>query len=509
MNTPDRSESDERVLTVIPDANVLIHGKALPDLFWTELGRPKIEVLFVPPVIRELDKLKNHSGRPNKIARQLSSDVRALLSAPDRRAEIRQSAPAVTKRVELRTITRAMHDALKLDHADQGLINYALHLRADGQDVLLLTDDTICGTTAQEFGLPTLLLPDHWLRDPEPDEGSKENAKLKAEISRLTAAEPKVLLSFRDDAGEPLARLEAAITRWPALSEAEIDAFMSDVEQRCPPATSFERPASGATDQLLGSARGLTGMLTAFQERLFYEPATEEAIERYKKSDYPNWLDSIRAALGSLHEKLKAQTEWPTALAIASNTGTRPATDVLLSIRARGAFAIIDASAERDQDDDVEDADQEPQVPKYFALPLPPAPPRGRMRAVSLYPGFSDHVLGTAHQLPIASFTPPSPRRSDAFYWRRGQRDWVYLIELECASWRHSQAELVFLLKVRPDEPSDVAGAIELSVHANNISDPPLTQLPIRITFVDGSTIEEARALVEQLSRAARAHGRL
>jgi len=80
MSTPDRSESDERVLTVIPDANVLIHGKALPDLFWAELGRPKIEVLFVPPVIRELDKLKNQSGRPNKIARQLSSDVRALLS---------------------------------------------------------------------------------------------------------------------------------------------------------------------------------------------------------------------------------------------------------------------------------------------------------------------------------------------------------------------------------------------------------------------------------------------
>ena len=65
------------------------------------------------------------------------------------------------------------------------------------------------------------------------------------------------------------------------------------------------------------------------------------------------------------------------------------------------------------------------------------------------------------------------------------------------------------MLKVRPDESSDVAGTIELSVHANNISDPPLTQLPIRITFDDGSTIEEARALVEQLSRAARAHGRL
>jgi predicted ribonuclease YlaK len=115
--------SDERILTVIPDANVLVHGRALSELPWAELRRPTIEVLFVPPVIRELDKLKNQSGRPNKIARQLSSDVRALLTAPGRRAEIRKSAPAVTKGVELRAITTSLRDALKLDHADQALIN--------------------------------------------------------------------------------------------------------------------------------------------------------------------------------------------------------------------------------------------------------------------------------------------------------------------------------------------------------------------------------------------------
>jgi hypothetical protein len=65
------------------------------------------------------------------------------------------------------------------------------------------------------------------------------------------------------------------------------------------------------------------------------------------------------------------------------------------------------------------------------------------------------------------------------------------------------------LLRVRPDESSDTEGSIELSVHAHNISDAPLTQLPIRITFEDGSTTEKAEALVEQLSQAARARGRL
>jgi hypothetical protein len=63
-------EHDSTLLTVIPDTNVLIHGKSLADIPWTELGRAKIEILFVPPTIRELDKLKNQTGRPNKIARQ-------------------------------------------------------------------------------------------------------------------------------------------------------------------------------------------------------------------------------------------------------------------------------------------------------------------------------------------------------------------------------------------------------------------------------------------------------
>lgn len=71
----DMTESETQVLTVIPDANVLIHGKTLTELPWGELNRSNIEVVFVPPVIRELDKLKNQSGRPNKIARQLTDIV--------------------------------------------------------------------------------------------------------------------------------------------------------------------------------------------------------------------------------------------------------------------------------------------------------------------------------------------------------------------------------------------------------------------------------------------------
>lgn len=79
--------------------------------------------------------------------------------------------------------------ALRLDHADQASINYAFTLRQEGNDVLLLTDDTICGTTAQGVGLSVQFLPESWRRQPEPDESAKESARLKAKVQRLSAAE--------------------------------------------------------------------------------------------------------------------------------------------------------------------------------------------------------------------------------------------------------------------------------------------------------------------------------
>ena len=221
MNAEQRDPQVERPLLLVPDANVLIHGKALVDMPWAEFGRSKVEVLFVPPMVRELDKLKTQTGRQNKLARQLSSDIRSLISAPNRSAEVRRMNPSVVKRLELRAITEPFHSALRLDHADQALINYAIWLQQEGNDVILLTDDTICGTTAQEVGLPVHFLPETWLRQPEPDESARENARLKAEVQRLTAAEPKVKLGFQDAADTPFTELRVGLTRWPALSHAE------------------------------------------------------------------------------------------------------------------------------------------------------------------------------------------------------------------------------------------------------------------------------------------------
>jgi hypothetical protein len=417
MNVAEQGveEGEKGLLTVIPDANVLIHGKSLSDLPWSELGRSAIEVVFVPPMIRELDKLKNQTGRPNKIARQLSSDIRALIYTPSRRAELRKSQPAVSKRVELQSVTGVLNATLRLDHADQALINYALQLRQNGSDVLLLTDDTICGTTAQEVGLATHFLPDHWLREPEPDESGKENAKLRAEIQRLSSAEPKVLLSFRDRADNPLERLEASVTRWPALSEAELDNLMMDVRQRCPQATSFERQQPRSALERLWQMSALTAPSV-------YEPATEKEVELYNTIEYPNWLNSMRKTLESLHLRLAARTHWPAVVAVADNAGTRPATETIIRIRVRGAFAILSDSEESaDQESDGKASDRP-------ELPLPPTPPRGRVKTIDFLGGYRDLGTDAFPKAPpvippdFARFARPELRNSDAFFFANREK---------------------------------------------------------------------------------------
>jgi hypothetical protein len=508
-------EHDSTLLTVIPDANVLIHGKSLAALPWAELGRDEIEVLFVPPTIRELDKLKNQIGRPNKIARQLSSDVRALIDAPGRREVLRKSGPTLSKRVELRSVTETLNAALRLDHADQALINYALHLKRDGADVLLLTDDTICGTTAQEVGLATRFLSEHWLREPELDESGKEIARLKAENSRLAKAEPEVKLTFRDRADKPIARLDVSLTRWPALRATEVEELMADVRRLCPQATSFERRKSSASELLFGHsvealeqlAKGIAGVT-----RSVYEPATKEEIQHYKNKQYPDWLASVRKALDSLHASLKARTPWPAITAVVDNAGTRPATETLVGIRARGKLRLLnDELSDRVRDDQERDGESSS---NSTALPLPPELPRGKVKTVNLLAGL--HNFGADPFAPtvmpitnLAGFTRPKPRDSDAFYWRTGKNDWVQLMELGCASWRHGQGDVTFPLRVRGDDANEVEGVIELSVQAHNVSDPLLARLPVRIVFEERPTIDEARALVDALGHFARLHDRL
>jgi hypothetical protein len=289
----------------------------------------------------------------------------------------------------------------------------------------------------------------------------------------------------------------------------EVAALMEEVEHLCPPATSFERP-SAPTDAFGEASRRLADVvrMSGLLQREVYEPATNEEIERYKTKDYPAWLAEVRRALESLHHDLQGRTRWPSVVVEAANVGTRPALDVRLRMAAHGAFTITCSD-----DGDEEEGEEAPVSTEPFRLPLPPAPPRGRLRATGLL-GL-DWATGqidasSLRTLDIPRLGPPPARQADAFYWRSGRNGPTKLKELECMSWRHHRDDAMqFELTISSDELVDNGGALEIDVHAANLSDPASAKLPVRIRFADAATLTEAEKLVQVLGGAARTHKRL
>jgi hypothetical protein len=236
-----------------------------------------------------------------------------------------------------------------------------------------------------------------------------------------------------------------------------------------------------------------------------YQPPTGDEITRYIMSEYPSWLKIVEERLRSLHQKLEARNEWPTFLVMVRNTGTRPATQTLMRIEARGQIAVLHRERKDPRGASFEGAAPS-KLPKRLMLPLPPEPPRGTETPFSL--DMLLEVIGPPKGTPLPSPFSQTIREPDKFHWRKGKQDWGNVMELECANWRHGQEERSFLLRVRPSEMIDSSGLIEVSVHADNISDPVLVRLPIRLVAQQGDTVAEARSNLALLEFHAQAEGR-
>ena len=101
-----------------------------------------------------------------------------------------------------------------------------------------------------------------------------------------------------------------------------------------------------------------------------YKPATEEAIHRYQNEEYPRWLSECESLLSNLHSTLQEQEPLPYFEVTASNVGTKPARDVLITFTAQGSFQI---SVESDYDTSISDE----QLENPISFPEPPQAPAG------------------------------------------------------------------------------------------------------------------------------------
>ena len=483
-------------LIVVPDCNVLIHGKALHSLPWEEWGQDAIEILIVGPVLGELDTVKNRPGRPGRLARDVNAEIRKLLAKPGHEDVLRVVNPRVTRRLWLgqKEGREPLREGIEIAHGDQAIINRALWWLDSGRDVVFLTDDTLAAASAQEFGLPYRLLPPAWLRPAETDEAQKETARLKAEIARLQASEPQLDCWFEDAAGQRIKRLDATLKHHAALAPELVEALVVRVGQ-ANPMVRLKPPAAATTPTPRTGPVDIATIGREFERHL--SPIMARAIAKYEE-DYAAWLERVRGQLRELHIAWRRRREWPTAAFIGVNTGNRPGSKALVEMVVGGNFTI---QRPRKWTGEAKKIDDQKRLCE-LSIAMPPAPPKPQLAAANLL-GLSDSALfgrvppRFADPLGTLSRT----RDADAFYWRTGREDPTDRMELECENWRHQREPEDFPFQIGGSDSQSLEGVVTGTLSAANLTASVQARLPVRIAFTDQPLEPIAEQMVTEFER--------
>lgn len=490
-------------LIIVPDCNVLIHGKSLYEIPWEEFDAEEIEIRLVSQVVTEVDSLKNRNGRPSRVARQISESIRNLLSSTDQCDIVRVAGPIVRRRLWLGKYEakKPMREGIDLAHGDQAIINQILAMADSGSNVILLTDDTIAAARAVDYGINFKLLPPQWRRPDEQDETMKENERLKSENARLKAAEPNLKAWFESEDGEIITHFNIVLKRYLPLSKEVIEGFVARIQAAVPMAR-LERPASVQIRDTKNRFGIDLASLRASYEAL-ESTLTDQQISKYE-SDYANWIQTIRNQFENIHVVRSRGQSWGVLSLLAENSGTRPAERAFVEIEVSGDFQI-----EYPYGKSAEVADREA---NYFRrgerLVLPPKLPKperfDRILSATRNTLFDHDIVGNHRIIPsLQSF---KSREVDAFYWREGRDGPVKRMDLECASWRHRREPERFVFSPTGAEDKPIKGVVIATMSASNVSSPLVVKLPVRISFEDCSLLEDAEKMVESFLKAVSSH---
>ena len=349
-------------LHVFPDTNLFIQCHPLEQLDWSRLGDyDDIRLIVCRTVQREIDRNKTRGNdRVGRRSRDAYSRFRGLALRAAGAEVVNVGPPRVT--IELAGPGRPSQELegnLDYRHGDDELIGYA-HAFSSGrpkQDVSLLTHDSGLMMTASTLGLPVIPIHDDWLVPPENAPHERKLARLQQEVETLRRQEPRFESDFIDAAGNRIEYVELTLATYQPLTSGQLASAMDRLRDTFPMVTDFGPPSIDGLSQIVAN---IEVNPAGFQQR----------VDRYRSTQYPEWLAKCQNILGNLHRAVKPQEGWPVIAFRARNEGTRPGRDVLFEVQARGDLAIRPPLSEDVpfRDDDEEDV--------QLRLPRPPEPPR-------------------------------------------------------------------------------------------------------------------------------------
>ena len=504
------SIANTRTLYLFPDTNLFIQCRPLSDLPWSDLGEfDEIHLIVCRPVVGELDSQKNRGNdRVAHRARAAYKLFRNIISGQRTPWIVSEGKPVAKLCLEALPLpTPELKDRLDYSKPDDEIVGYLHRFQQDNQDkdIRLLTHDGGPMMTANSLDLSFIPIADDWLLQPENNEAEREIARLKDRVIQLEKSEPQVELGCLDLQDKEIKSLEVEYNMYSPITESDVADLIQLLKERFPLAIDF-----GSRERAERQAPGIVG--NAFGAREVYIPASDEAITDYTSQRYPKWISECEDVFSELHNTLQEDNHLPILTFAANNCGSRPARDVLLRIEAKGDVMIC-----------VPGEDDEQELSKKAVgisrLPSPPRPPQGQWKFMSpslnvFAEGIPSIARALSDQWQIPSLInrpeyvlPPSSfdRRRDpnAFYYKSGRpRDPVASFSLECEQWRHGIEDRYFDAQVSFDLSQDsIEGAVECSIHAENLSVPLRLVIPIRFAVKRVETRTYVNQLIEDLQR--------
>jgi hypothetical protein len=489
-----------KIVHLFPDTNVFLQCRALEQLDWSAWqDADEVHVIVTRPVQTEIDDHKSKGNeRRAKRARAASSMLRAIIRGGTDHLVVREAGPTVKLFINLKIRPSAAHaDMLDYERPDDELVGTVQTFIDEHPEMeaYLLTDDVGPMASASMLGMPLLPVPEEWLLPPEPSEADREIRALKEEIARLKESEPHVTVACVNAHGALLDRLEFEQKRYEALTDADVSRLVGTLSSCFPLAKDFgPRERAERNPQHRG--------FSPFRE--VFTPVSDKEIQRYRE-EHATWLEVCESRLRNLHHALERQDGRPVLAFKAVNEGSRPATDVLLTLRVKGSFLIVPPAR---QDEKGEKGDP-------FKLLPPPKRPAGRWQPAPFVALGGLDMLERVHQL-NSTFQvrpgraldldhliarSPQPKDPNLFYYKPGRPlHPVAEFSLTCGQWRHGTDEELFSVEIWAEAGEvSVAGALECVIHAGNMSSPVTKLVPVRGRVVQQSSLPTAENMVTQL----------
>lgn len=432
----------KRTCRAYVDTNCFIHLRDLKDLPWTALlpEADAVEIVVAPVVIDELDRLKtSRDGRRRRDrARAALELIETASRAPGLALPLRERPIPLSLRLSLGgRIDWARWPALDPTRADDQLVATALSDQGEAK-VVMVSFDRGPLIRARFSGLTALASPTDWQLGEEPDEDTREVARLKRELGAAQATRPTLSAAFDEVDDEGL--VDLVIPRLPPLSGPTREALSSALIER------HEMRAVTATGDDLYGALGGYGGVSSWQ------------VAQYR-SDYRAFLDQASDLFANLHTRLEAAMRFGQVRYTLLNTSQVTATNLLLRHQATdGGLLVV----------------EERTLAVVGANPCvfePPEPPRDY--------AFIAPLLHARHD-----------RDPTGFYWLE-RPDGEGRGTLQCTEFRAGQrwADMIWVL---PDRTAGTEAGVHIDISAANLPEPVALTARIRMRETDGAWTDPA-----------------